>query len=135
MDNSTGTRLVHRLNEIINAGDVDRLGEVFPEDYMQHNQAGSGLQAAKDFVRTIRGAFPDGVLTLEDVIEAGDKVVARTRWRATHQGELFGVPATGRPVDFGVIDIYRVQDGQLVEHWDEADTLGLMQQLGAIPTP
>jgi predicted ester cyclase len=72
---------------------------------------------------------------IHDQLSDGDKVVTRKTFQGTHRGELMGIPPTGNPVAFDVIDIVRVRDGQLVEHWNVIDTLGLMQQVGAVPTP
>ena len=70
------------------------------------------------------------------MLASGDKVVARVRATGTHQGEFMGMPATGRSVDVQVIDIMRFgEDGLVHEHWGLFDALGMMQQLGAIPTP
>ena len=68
-------------------------------------------------------------------LEDGDKVIARARFSGTHQGEFMGIPATGKRVSFGVIDIVRYADGKVVEHWGQMDNLGLMQQLGVVPAP
>jgi predicted ester cyclase len=59
------------------------------------------------------------------------QTVSKT-FRGTHGGEFFGVPATGKSVTVGVIDIVRYDDGQIVEHWNQVDMLGLMQQLGVV---
>ena len=68
---------------------------------------------------------------MEDQIAEGDTVVTRWSFRGTHRGELFGIAPTGKAVTMSGIFIDRIADGQVVEHWDEADILGLMEQLGA----
>src|SRR5919204_87348 len=78
-------------------------------------------------------ALPDLHYTVEDLIAEGDKVVCRLTWRATHQGEYMGVPATGKVVTRTAIIISRFAGGKVVEDWVNEDDLGLMQQLGAIP--
>jgi predicted ester cyclase len=80
-------------------------------------------------------AFPDLNHTFEDQIAEGDKVMSRVTFRGKHQGEFQGIPATGKEVAFGAILIDRYEDGKVVEHWTQMDTMGLMQQLGVIPTP
>jgi predicted ester cyclase len=62
-------------------------------------------------------------------------VWTRKTFRVTHLRECMGMPATGQPVEFDVIDIVRVRDGKMVEHWNVVDAMGLMQQLGAVPAP
>ncbi|MCH8063377.1 MAG: ester cyclase [Chloroflexi bacterium] len=84
--------------------------------------------------RAIMAAFPDMRLVIEDQVAESDRVVTRVTWRGTHQAELEGVAATGKQVSFGGIFIHKVEGGKLVDHHVEADRLGLMQQLGAIPT-
>jgi predicted ester cyclase len=69
----------------------------------------------------------------EDLIAEGDKVAYRCTFRATHRGELMGVPATGKVVRYTGISIARLAGGKFVEEWTQEDHLGLMQQLGAIP--
>ena len=77
-------------------------------------------------------AFPDLAMTPEDVVDGGDKVVARVRFTGTHQGDFMGMPATGRAVDVQLIDIMRFADDGLVhEHWGVFDAMAMMHQLGA----
>ena len=84
----------------------------------------------------LRSAFPDLKATIEDTIAEGDKVVIRMTWRGTHTGgEFMGIPATGKSVSIGVIDIIRISGGKAVEHWGQMDSMLMMQQLGAIPAP
>jgi predicted ester cyclase len=82
----------------------------------------------------IRAAFPDIHETVEDIIAEGDTVVTRTTWRGTHQGALLGIAPTGKHVSVSGIDISRVASGKFVEHWQSADNLGLLQQLGVVPS-
>jgi predicted ester cyclase len=72
---------------------------------------------------------------IHDQIAEGDKVVTRKVFHGTHHGELMGVAPTGREVQIEVIDIVRVEGGQIVEHWNVVDRLGLLQQLGVLPEP
>jgi predicted ester cyclase len=65
----------------------------------------------------------------------GDKVATRKTLQGTHQGEFMGIPPTGQQVSMGLIDIVRLADGRVVEHWSMADSLGMMQQLGIVPLP
>jgi predicted ester cyclase len=69
---------------------------------------------------------------IHDQIAEGDKVVTRKVFHGTHRGELMGIPPTGREVQIEVIDIVRVEGGQIVEHWNVVDRRGLLQQLGAL---
>ena len=80
-------------------------------------------------------AFPNYQLIAEDMIAEGDKVVVRSTFRGTHKGDLMGIPPTGKQVTMPLMLIYRIADDKIVEHWMQADALGLLQQLGAIPAP
>ena len=94
-----------------------------------------GLEGAKHTVTMYLTAFPDLHFTVEDLIAEGDKVVARLTGRGTQQGEFMGIPPTGKHTTVKAIDINRIVGGKSIEHWLEMDTLGLMQQLGVVPTP
>jgi len=72
-------------------------------------------------------------LIAEDMIAEGDKVVLRSTFRGTHKGDLMGIAPTGKQVTMPLILIYRIADDKIVEHWMQADALGLLQQLGVIP--
>jgi predicted ester cyclase len=74
-------------------------------------------------------------MTLDDVIAEDDRVAIRLRSHARHTGTFMGLPATGREYEISETHIVRIRDGQIVEHWRDADMLGLMQQLGALPAP
>lgn len=80
-------------------------------------------------------ALPDVQRTDEELIAEGDRVATRWTCRGTQEGELFGVPATGKPVSLSGISIYRISGGKVVEERGVSDLLGLLQQLGAIPAP
>jgi predicted ester cyclase len=95
----------------------------------------SGLEGTKQFIGMYLAAFPDLHVTVEDLIAEGDKVTSRLTYRGTHQGELLGIPPTGKPVTVTGIEINRFAGGKSVEHWLEYDALGMMQQLGVIPAP
>jgi predicted ester cyclase len=86
-------------------------------------------EAGRDLFRALRTAFPDLTVAIDDMLAEGDKVVTRQTFSGTHSGEWLGVPATGRRVRWAVIDIVRLENGQLVDHWAVADFHGLIQQL------
>jgi predicted ester cyclase len=92
-------------------------------------------QKLKQHIAFSEGAFPRYELIAEDMIAEGDLVTVRATVRGTHQGDLMGIPPTGKQVEMPLIIIYRVADGKIVEHWMVADQLGMMQQLGVIPAP
>jgi steroid delta-isomerase-like uncharacterized protein len=77
-------------------------------------------------------AFPDFEITVDDLVAEGDKVSMRATGRGTHRGDYFGVPATGNAVEFTEINISRIVDGKMTEHWAERSNLAVLQQIGAI---
>jgi steroid delta-isomerase-like uncharacterized protein len=125
------------MHELLNARDVDGFGDALADDFVDHEEL-PGLEPTKEgvkqFFRMYRAAFPDLRMHAEDVLPSGDKVIARVRATGTHQGELMGMPATGKPVDVQMIDIIRIgDDGLAREHWGVFDTMTMMQQVGFVP--
>ena len=135
MDHTTTMR---RLFELISAGDIDGFGDHMAEDFVEHETMPGlepGKEGVKQMFRGYRASFPDLRMEAQDIIASGDKVVARVLATGTHTGEAFmGVPTTGKRVTVELIDIIRFgDDGLAHEHWGVFDSLGMMQQLGAIP--
>lgn len=128
--------LMREIYGVIASGDPDRADELLAEDLIEHEDqppgSPQGREGFKDFVRRINAGFPDLECRIEDMTADGDKVWARARLTGTHQGEFMGVPATGKQVDFEVIDIGRFENGKGVEHWGVSDAITLMAQIGAI---
>ena len=119
---------------MLNEHDPDLVDRFVARDYVNHNVfVGDGLEANRKFWAGFFGALPDLTATMEDLVISGDRVVGRFVYRGTHTGELMGIPGTGRRVEMRSIDIWRVQDDMFVEHWDELNTLQLLQQLGVLP--
>ena len=84
------------------------------------------------FLGAFIDAFPDSCVTIEDMIAEGDRVVTKKTFHGTHSGELNGIPPTGNRVSIQYVDIMRVRDGRIVEHWLSMDQLSFMQQLGVL---
>jgi steroid delta-isomerase-like uncharacterized protein len=119
-------------------GLVQAVDKLMAEEYVRHDPNTPeirGRDAQKQLVTMLLTAFDGMHLTVEDVFAQGDKVAGRLTWRATHNGELFGVPPTGKKVMVSMLEIYRLSGGKIAEQWVVMDALGLMQQLGAIPMP
>ena len=95
----------------------------------------TGVEGVRAFFNMQFAAFPDGQVRSQDMIAEGDKVVHRMSGEGTHQGHFLGIPPTGKRVTWSFIDIWRIKDGLLAEHWVEADMMSMMQQLGLIPPP
>jgi predicted ester cyclase len=118
-----------------NEGDLSALDELAAPGYVNHS-APAGVPANREGLKQLtamfRRAFPDGRMTIEDMVAEGDRVATRKTFRGTHRGELMGIPPTGREVAIGLIDIVRLGGGKVVESWSVADDMGLLQQLGAL---
>jgi len=126
------------FKEVWNEGNLSAIDELAAANYEDHNQPPgmpSGIEGVKQTIAMYQTAFPDTRMTVEDEFAQGDRVVIRWTARGTHTGELMGIPPTGKQVTVTGIDVYRVAGGKLVERWGEFDQMGMMQQLGVVPTP
>jgi steroid delta-isomerase-like uncharacterized protein len=136
MSTEENKAVVRRIYEEWNKQKWVGMLELVAPNYVYHGPGVFGdmnLAARKQFLPALFTAFPDVHYTVEDLIAEGDNVVSRFTARATHQGEFMGVPATGKVVTWTGIIISRFAGGKWVEDWEQADMLGLFQQLGVIP--
>ena len=125
-----GAALLDRYVAAANAHDTSSFPELFTEAYIQHSGRGpSGLAAQIENFRGMFSRMPDVQVRVEDRIIAGDKVVARMAFSATHTQPLQGIAPTGRRFTLKTIDIWRVENGKFAEHWDLVDFPGLLKQL------
>ena len=122
------------MQEVFVQGDFAVADQLVAADYAHHvpgPQPRPGVEGLTDWVGYMREVIPDLHVIIEDEIAEGDRVVQRLTVRGTPRGEFMGIEATGRPVEFEVIDINRAgPDGRFVEHWSSVDLLGLQEQLG-----
>jgi steroid delta-isomerase-like uncharacterized protein len=126
--------------EVWNQGNLAVVDELIAADFDGHPAPsdadfGRGPAGQKQLVGLYRGAFPDMRMTIDDMAADGERVVLRWTARGTNTGEMMGMPATGRPSTVTGIVINRLAAGKIVESWTNFDALGMMQQLGVIPTP
>ena len=121
------------MNEVVNKGNLAAFDSYISTDVVFNNSKGLKQQLAG--IQVIRSAFPNFQLVIEDQIAEGDKVVTRVTFQGTHRGEYRGVAPTGKQVRYAGIAIDRIVDGKVVEMWHVADTLSLLQQIGAMPSP
>ncbi len=124
--------------EVVNQKNLSALDDYVATDVVWHNSPPGlvpGMEGYKQFFPMLYTTFPDWHATVEDVIAAGDKVVHRITGRGTHKGEWMGIAPTGKQVTLTGILIYRIAGDKIVEEWLQYDVMGVMQQLGAIPSP
>ncbi len=125
------------IDEACRAGNADVVDDFLAPDFVEHNPF-PGIPPTREgwkqaFREFVRGA--PGHHVVEDLVAEGDKVAGRITAYGRHEGDLFGIPATGKEIRVTGIAFWRIRDGRIVEHWHETDQLGLMQQLGVIPPP
>jgi steroid delta-isomerase-like uncharacterized protein len=131
---TTGQHLAETYVVMLNTHDPDLVDRFVAEDYRNHNAfVADGREANRQFWAAFFTALPDLSATMEDLVISGDRVVGRFVYRGTHTGELMGIPASGNQVEMRSIDIWRVEDGMFVEHWDELNLMEMFQQMGALP--
>jgi predicted ester cyclase len=127
---ATGAALLDKYVAAVNAHDTAPFPELFTSSYIQHSgRSPSGLAAQIENFRRILGSMPDLQLRVEDRIIAGDRVVARNTYSATHTQPIRDIPPTGKPFTFRTIDIWRIEDGRFAEHWDLTDTADVLSKL------
>jgi len=129
---AVGSALLDGYVAAVNAHDTRTFPELFTESYVQHSgRSPSGLAAQIALFQNLFVVTPDHYMQVEDRIIAGDKVVARTTHTATHKGTFRGFSPTGKRFSYRTIDIWRVENRKLAEHWDISDAEEVLRQLRA----
>jgi steroid delta-isomerase-like uncharacterized protein len=122
------------MSEIFQKHDLSKIDDLMRDDYIQHNP--HVPQGKAGFVEYFKGkwrAVPDSGCSIKQIVADGDTVMVYSVSTGTHTGgDWLGVPATGNKLSFDVVDVFRIEDGKLAEHWDVADTLTLFTQLGVV---
>jgi steroid delta-isomerase-like uncharacterized protein len=131
-------QMIRQYFEAYDQQDTERIGQlVSRSNYTLHL---SGMPSpmdwngTKQFYAAAWSAFPDLHHDILDLVTEGNKIAVRYNIIGTHKGELQGIPPTGKEVSFGAMDFITLIDGKVAEEWEIADTMGLMQQIGAIPS-
>jgi predicted ester cyclase len=124
------------IEEGFNQGNLAVVDELVGPTAIEHQRgSGDGPEGVKRTIMTLRSAFPDFTITIDEVVAVGDKVWARQRGGGTNLGSFAGFPPTGRKALTDVIDVCRFENGKMVEHWGVPDQLGMMMSLGHIAKP
>jgi steroid delta-isomerase-like uncharacterized protein len=130
--------LMHRFTEFINTASEKLAEELIAPEAIFHvpgrPEPMRGPTGYLAIIGMMRAGFPDIQWTLEEMIAEADELAARFTMRGTHQGSFFGVPATGKKIQVEAMNFYRFAGGQIVEEQGQPDLLGLLQQIGGIPT-
>lgn len=125
--------LLRRSFETFNTGDVDACVQLLTPDFIM-NMAGApeplvGRDAWKQNFAIFREAFPDVTITIDDIFGSDDKVAVRLTFRGTHRGPFLGIQPTGREIEFGSLELYRVEGDLIAEEWVSPDIAALMRQI------
>ncbi|HEY0546146.1 MAG TPA: ester cyclase [Pyrinomonadaceae bacterium] len=126
------------FEEVWNKGRTDAIDEMLAAEAVVHglaDESGQSLRGTVDFRafhQKFRGAFPDIVVTVDDVIAEGDKVAARCSVRGSHTGDSLGFAASHKPVEFTGIALGRIEDGKITEAWNSFDFMSMFRQLGVM---
>lgn len=132
---ATGDRFVE---EVINQGRLDSADQLVEADFIELDPLPGqrqGREGLKETIAMMRTGFPDIHWVTDETVAAGDKVVSRFTWTGTHRGDFLGIPATGKSVTVRGVVIDRLNAGKMADSRILMDTLGLMQQLGVVPSP
>ena len=124
--------VVIQFIEALTSKNYDLIDQFVALDYIDNGEPSNPAEIKKKFAE-FQGAIPDMYITVKDQIAEGDKVVTRGVWGGTQRGVLMGMKAQGKVVEVNFIMIHRLENGKLVEEWDQHDLVGLMEQLGVIP--
>ena len=140
MSGTDNTSIIRRfIDEGLNQRKADLIDEVYSAGYVGHDPDRPTPRTLEDLKQGFAGllgkVFPDAQYSIERLVAEGDPVVWHWTFRATHQGEIMGIPATGKQISFGGINLFRLENGKVVEDWVFRDTVGMMRQLGALPAP
>jgi len=131
------TELVRRdTEEVWTDGNLEVIDEIFAEGFVLHDPASpdetQGRDEYRGYVETYREAFPDIKYEVEDVVAEDDTAALRYTATGTHEGTFMGIAPTGKRVSVSGMEMYRVEDGSIVEMWTSYDALGLFQELGLV---
>jgi len=121
------------FEQVINLRNLAALDQFVSPNAVNHTVPAGMPQGPGQFLSLHLNAFPDVQATVEDLLADGDKVVARVSYRGTQQGAFRGISPTGKQIAVMGINIFRIADGKMVEHWGLSDRISALQQLGVVP--
>ena len=134
MSEAENVSVLRQVISLINERKLDKAFEFYAPEYIYHGPGGQELRG-RDGIRGLwnifLSAFPDLSATVEDCISEGDKVAARWSVSGTHKGEFLGIPPSNRSITLPITEVFRLDDGILVEAWDQYDRQHLLEQIGA----
>lgn len=127
----------HFVEDVKNKREFDKIGDIFQADYTERNDTvrsfGGGVEGYKRFLNHLFTAFPEDVVTIDQIVAEGDRVAYWGTESGTHRAEFLGIPATGKSATWTEIQFFRIENGKVAEHWVQVDIYAWFQQLGVIP--
>jgi steroid delta-isomerase-like uncharacterized protein len=130
--------IIQKLYDEENKGNIDAIDELMDPNVVIYGDAMAplvkGTASIKEQVKAVKVAFPDLIVTIEEIAADGDKVMTRLRWTGTQTGDFMGLPASNKEMSWTAIGINRIENGKVVERWFNASTLSLLQQFGLVPS-
>jgi steroid delta-isomerase-like uncharacterized protein len=129
--------VVRRFFAALDAQDIDAVGDLLASNYRLHFDGNPEMDRAGGigFFGAFLAAFPDIRHQVQDQLAEGDQIATRIVVRGTHENEMMGIPATGNEIAISAINMFRIDEGKIAEHWVNSDSLGMMIQLGVVPPP
>jgi steroid delta-isomerase-like uncharacterized protein len=135
-ENNNNKAIIVAFTEAFNDRNYTAIEQYIAENITEHRPGvESGRNSTINFLKSLSDAFPDFQTSIDQMTAEGDKVVVFTTTNGTHQGEFIfapGVPPSGKQISFKTVDMYRISNGQLVEHWDVIEILDMLTAIGAI---
>ena len=129
--------IARKVYEVFGNGNYNELDNIISNDVVEHTPdpfiKGTGLKYVKDLFKAYKEAIPDLNFTINDLIAEGDMIVARITLTGTNKGSIMGKPATNKKIKIDGIDICRIRNGKITDHWGVWDNLALVNQLGFVP--
>ena len=127
------------VEEVLNKRNAALIDELYSSDYVGHDPdrpAPRRMEDMKQILDQMLGkVFPDAQYSIDGLYAEGDVVIWHWTFRATHQGEVMGIPPSGKPINISGVNIFRIVNDKVVEDWVYRDTIGMMRQMGAMPAP
>jgi steroid delta-isomerase-like uncharacterized protein len=134
MSSESQNKLLARrfLEEVVSTGAVDRLPDFLAPEYVAPDVGITGIDQAREHILTFHHCYPDMVVSVEGQVAEGDIVATWSTMRATHLGSFGGVPATGKKITLRVVNVQRIRDGRILEHWGGSNSLEALMELGLV---
>jgi steroid delta-isomerase-like uncharacterized protein len=125
------------IDEVFVKGNSDAVDKLVTHDFTPHSWGAmpSGVEPLKQATKRVHAGLTGVSMKIEDMIAEDDKVAVRLTAHGKHEGEFMGLPASGKEYTISETHIFHMRDGKIAEHWRDADMLGMMRQLGALPQP